>query len=194
MEHFNKTDIFPSHLWTLDFDNYSKYKRSFVEGIYQLQSELPSKQFSNKGGWQSPNLGVSRPIPFMDPFFDYIFNKFGEIFKEGSRISIMNMWANINPPGSRNDLHCHPGADYVGTFYIHAPKNSGNLTLVNPNLCSEAKYRFSSSHAQSSDHYDISPKDGMFVMFSPHVYHSVRENESNDDRISLAINFNIVDL
>lgn len=189
---FNKTDIFPSHLWTLDFDDHSEYKKSFVEGMYQLQSKIPSKQVSNNGGWQSPNLGNSIPIPFMDPFFDYMFTKFGEIFKEGSRISIVNMWANINPPGSSNLLHCHPGADYVGTFYILAPNDSGDLTLISPNLCSQASYLYSSSHAQSCENYHISPEEGMFLMFPSNIYHCVGENKSNDNRISLAINFNIV--
>ena len=43
-----------------------------------------------------------------------------------------NMWANINPPGAYNKLHCHPNSLFSGVYYVKSEPNSGRLKIHEP--------------------------------------------------------------
>ena len=48
-----------------------------------------------------------------------------------------NMWANINPVGASNALHCHPGATWSGVYYV----DDGGASEEGPaaNWCSKIR-------------------------------------------------------
>ena len=53
------------------------------------------------------------------------------------------MWSIINPPGSANRAHIHPGCTWSGVYYIQAPEGCGNIEFIDPrteNLMHQPRY------------------------------------------------------
>jgi len=93
-------------------------------------------------------------------------------------------WFNYMPPGSTTTLHTHDDDDeqLSAVYYVHAPKNSGNLII------------HSNKKNDSSDKFEITAEAGKFVFFKPDVPHEVSKNLSAKHRLSIGINFGKPDL
>jgi hypothetical protein len=83
-------------------------------------------------------------------------------------------WFNSMPPGSITTAHSHDDYDELlsAAYYVTVPRNSGNLVIH-----------------EGSKKIEIEPEEGMFVFFKPDVVHEVTENLSQEDRLSIGINF-----
>lgn len=83
-------------------------------------------------------------------------------------------WFNAMPPGSVTTRHSHDDDDELlsAAYYIYVPENSGDLILYD----TEPPTR-------------ITPRAGQLIMFPPDLDHEVTRNNSNEDRLSIGINF-----
>lgn len=83
-------------------------------------------------------------------------------------------WFNEMAPGQRTTLHSHDDDDELlsGVYYISAPPGSGHLLI----------------HA-SGPPLAVVPEPGLFAFFSPGLPHEVEVNQSQGQRLSLAMNF-----
>jgi uncharacterized protein (TIGR02466 family) len=109
-----------------------------------------------------------------------------------SKPYLINMWANINPPGGMNKAHQHPNSLWSGVYYIKAPKNCGHLKIEDPRLAaamSMPKHKSGKLPERLLREHGYEPKDGRLIMFPSWLMHSVNPNESNDIRISVSFNF-----
>ena len=83
-------------------------------------------------------------------------------------------WLNQMAPGQRTSLHSHDETDEIlsAVYYLHVPKQSGNLVLHPP-----------------TGPQIITPQAGQALFFAPTLAHEVEENQSSQTRLSLALNF-----
>lgn len=83
------------------------------------------------------------------------------------------LWFNVMNPGDQTTLHRHDDDDELlsAVYYVQVAQKSGTLQLI-----------------RDSVHTEITPKEGMFVFFSPDMPHEVTENRSQHCRVSLGIN------
>ena len=150
---------------------------------------------SNAGGWQSFDdyHGKENPISnvihsHLKPFFN---NR--DIFDQKSTMKMNSMWININGPGNYNHSHNHPGCDLSGVLWLKVPENSGNIVFESPQSFTQARLieAYSQKFKDETLMYDwfyVQPQVGLIVLFPSHVTHSVTQNNSNEDRISVAFN------
>ena len=85
-------------------------------------------------------------------------------------------WFNEMGPGHATLPHHHDEDDeqVSGVYYIRVPDDSGDLLLK-----------------QGEDCQRITPREGMFVFFSPKVVHEVTRNNSDSVRLSVGMNFGV---
>jgi hypothetical protein len=90
-------------------------------------------------------------------------------------------WFNYMPPGSSTMIHSHDDYDELlsAVYYVHVPKNSGNLLI------------YETHKNNQEEKVEIKPRAGEFIFFKPDVRHEVSENHSNEHRLSIGINFGI---
>jgi uncharacterized protein (TIGR02466 family) len=191
-----QNDLFPCRLWEFEVPVFFDIQKELITEIYNLKHTVPTMLISNRGGWQSPDLFS---IQHRSNNLKIIINKItktieSELFNHGSKIKIDGMWYNVNPGGSYNDLHDHPGADLAAIFYIKVPRKSGNLVLMDPFTYKECKLNAAITPLESIRSYSFTPTEGKFIMFPGHLLHRVETNRSKEDRISIAFNINIIRL
>ena len=103
-----------------------------------------------------------------------------------------NMWANINPPGGRNQSHIHSNSLFSGVYYIKVPPKSGKLKIYDPRPGAQFTMPTRKPGNPGKDLWrdaNLEPIPGRIIMFPAWLWHSVEENKSNDIRISVSFNF-----
>ena len=98
-------------------------------------------------------------------------------------------WAIVHGRGETTQLHSHEnnknyaaGPHISAAFWVKVPDNSGDFVFqYNPN-----KYMVSETTIKSVE--------GFFLMFDSTVKHRVTENLSDDYRIVVSMNFNLVEV
>ena len=175
---FNYTSITEAGLWYSCLEDLDT--EYWVKALYECKNHYPKGvSKSNTGGWQSKdNL---HNIPYFYPLINQLYNVINNLFKNPNT-RLLNMWGNISPPNAFNGVHTHNNSissysntDISGVLYLKVPKNSGELIFYDPLFV--------------SNNYTFQPKEKDIILFHQHLPHSVNPNFSQEDRISLAFNF-----
>ena len=114
----------------------------------------------------------------------------------------IEMWANVNRPGSANQLHCHPGSFWSAVYYADAggadeEGHGGELILEDPRYplaymsVPDLVLRYADQSPMYSQ-FALRPATGLMVVFPSWLRHSVRPHAGDRDRISIAINLILV--
>lgn len=159
---------------------------------YFVRDNDKGRVISNYGGWQSNNLDLT--IPELQGLVSYIVENTQRLiikYDLPKKVSIDPLWININGKKDFNQYHEHPKSMFGGIFYIKAPKNCGDLVLVNP-VTTHQHYidpstieKFNEFNSYS---HTVVPEVNKMIMFPAWVPHFTFPNESDEDRISVAFN------
>ena len=153
---------------------------------------------TNRGGWQSNDVDLKNPTiqkftyACMGHIQDYITNYH---FAKNYEIKLTNLWFNCNRYKDYNKMHNHAGCDFSACYYLKVPQDGGNFVLENPipAFTSSGLYRnrIAYYNEYNSGSYTIEAKSNKLIIFPSYVYHSVEPNMTDEDRITIAFNFNI---
>ena len=197
--------VFPTPIWWMDTDiDCSKMQ----DIAYDIAQNMDGKGRSNRGAmnYQSPDFFGEEIIKEDD---DDEFCKLLKLIKEwGNKafdsyescvttLEFANAWININNKGGYNETHTHPGALISGAFYVKVPETGdcGSITFhknameayVTHSLgLAEDLSKAEAPHTHATWTYP--PKEGRLILFPAWVTHGVRENETEEDRISISFN------
>ena len=189
--------LFPFLLHQYDLENFDGIQNKLIDYVYKEKEKDPiGRKISNFGGWQS----IPQYADFSNPLLHQVLIGVKKIFSSSvlrgeMKITVTDMWININGKGHFNKLHDHPGSHFAGVLWIKSLQNSGKLDFENPfgfsrfhemkGYTEEFKSSFNCHPA-----YYLSPKSGKMIIFPSSLNHSVGFNESDEDRIS--VSFNII--
>ena len=174
--------------------------------ITERKKTDPGVQKSNWNGWQSDidmlDWGGAPAQQLADHFLKLCAN-----FTTGQAPNhswTLDMWANVSEAGSSNEAHVHPGVVWSAVYYVDDgydgstdPELGGNLVLYDPRmpfvrmLPHGLRYRRPDGQAADSQ-LSVRPISGRMVMFPPWLYHSVHPFHGAGQRISIAMNANVV--
>ena len=108
---------------------------------------------------------------------------------------INEWWFNINYKGCMNRLHQHPNSIHSGVYYIKAPENCGSIVFPHPSstlMWSWQGSMLKEPNANNSSMATLKPKKNLLFIFPSWADHSVDANESDEERISLSFNTDII--
>lgn len=172
--------IFSVPIWGYILNRENYHLKDYVEYVLELEKNETSIVKSNFGGFQSrDNLNE-------EPIFQELVETLTTMAQDSlsKKLRLTELWANVNHYKDFNGAHTHGG--YVsGVFYLATPENSGNLVLCNPNVRSDVTlFR--------SDNYCIKPQELACIIFPSWLEHYVEPNLSDEPRISMSFNFEIL--
>jgi uncharacterized protein (TIGR02466 family) len=194
--------LFPRQVISTTSERFSLYRDKLQELCYNYMRTDPEKRIrSNRLGYQSKqgSFHAMNEFKFLfDDLDDLIMHCLKEEFhaKDGVQYYIDCSFLNIMPTGSFNHAHIHPGSHMSCVYYVKVPENSGNIVFVCPNEylwdklsgCRRDEY-IKQNDLQTK--FEITPKEGMFLMFPSSLTHLVEANLSEDDRISIVVDINL---
>jgi uncharacterized protein (TIGR02466 family) len=182
-----KHTIFSTPIWGFYLNSHDYQSLDYRDYILEMSTREPSEKKSNFGGWQSrDNIHETEGI-FRE--LTSALNKVAnEILKDqGHRpVEVKEMWANVNGRHCCNGAHIHSGI-LSGVFYLQVPKDSGRLVLINPAVRSDGR-------SLRESNYPIQPEKLACILFPSWLEHYVEPNLSDEVRISLSFNVDVINL
>ena len=160
-----------------------------------VKNGQPHVTRSNIGGFHS---GPIQDNPVFQPLKGFIVKTLNDKLLGGKwyldkpidESFVTSMWSMINRQGHSNVTHNHPLAWFSGVYYVKVPADNtraGNLCFRDP--VSARQYTNSYYRNVQNSMCCLPPVEGRLTFFPGWFEHSVKENETDEDRI--AISFNI---
>ena len=192
---YSNINLFPSVIHQFDVNGFGEIQNQLIDYAYDLKKREPEGvSISNQGGWQSADFPVNNEDDLLQSFLINCLAGFPVIDKS---VNIkIDAWININQPGDYNIKHCHPSNDLSGVLWIKSPKNCGNIEFHSPS-CFETFLEIESyiDDFRNSNNYHhaywFPPEEGRMIIFPSHLEHDVKQNLSNEDRISVSFNIKL---
>ena len=193
---YKVTPIFPTCIHSLEIDNFHTYRDQLIKESYQDRDEDPmGRELSNRGGWQSNQMDIGDCKS--EILKNIIMSSVSKLPMSGNFSCTIEGWKNINEPGNFNISHSHPRSHFSGVLWIKTPKNSGNIVFESPEIFN--RYRELDSYSDEFRYdsnvymtYYFTPKEGNILIFPSNLQHEVKENKSNEDRISYSFNIKFI--
>ncbi len=182
-----RESYFPTYIYFRDFPDGQSLNTDLLKAIRSAQTEdsdgIERSNVKKLGGWHSQN--TLHQHPDFQTLVQRIELTAAEIsdnmdYDPAWRLKIDNMWAVINPPGSFNRAHFHPGCLWSGVYYVQAPENAGRITFNDPrhaHLMMNA--RIAPGKRRASDLWSevfFQPIPGRILLFPSWLLHSVEPN------------------
>ena len=193
---YKVTNLFPSSIHRIGIDNFDDYKDQLIKETYQERDEDPvGRRVSNRGGWQSNQMYIDDCKS--ETLKNIITSSVSKLPMSGSLSCIIEGWKNINEPGNFNIPHSHPRSHLSGVLWIKTPKNCGNIVFESPEIFNRYQEldSYSDEFRSNSNNYMtyyFIPKEGNVLIFSSNLQHEVKENKSDEDRISYSFNITLI--
>ena len=194
----NILKLFPQPIFKYQVDNYKKINEELLKHIYDLHDDdNVGVKKSNINGWHSKPFDLKDNIPnkFYSHINNYIkdvFNKYGWEYID-TKVVCTSMWAIINKKGNFNIEHTHPNNYLSAAYYVKAPKNCGNFKATNPNILNRhIRAKAEQANELNSNSASININEGDLIIFPAYLPHSVEENKSDEDRVIVSFNIDIL--
>tara|TARA_B000000532_G_scaffold204797_1_gene172247 strand:+ start:29 stop:625 length:597 start_codon:yes stop_codon:yes gene_type:complete len=192
---YNYINLFPTIIHKFDVNGFSEIQDKLIHYAYQFKDKDPDGViYSNSGGWQSPDFSVNNEDDVLHNFIINCLAGF-PVIDESFNMKV-DAWVNINKPGDYNIKHNHPGVDLAGVLWIKCPENCGVIEFSSPTVFQShtqiISYTEDFKNQNNLFHsYYFNPTEGRILVFPAHLDHYVKENKSNEDRISVSFNIRL---
>ena len=191
MFNIKQGDIFPTSFYTVNiFD--SQENQIYKDFLVDLSKKTPGTTRSNRGGWQSETNLWEYEIfkPLLKKTTAVTQSIIENISHNHPQMVIRSMWGNINPKGGMNFTHVHPSGWMSGVYYIQLPQGTDEITFEDPRPA--RMMDFQRSCLVSDEYFSHQPKVGELLLFPSWLPHFVLPNTSNEERISVSFNIELV--
>jgi uncharacterized protein (TIGR02466 family) len=171
-----------------DIDN-----SKILKEIKSIQSEDSGRTLTNLGGWQSNDV-VEEELAKYPEMKNLVLKSMEvclEIYKLwqiNDTVYFDNMWININKKYDFNLKHVHPRSFFSAVYYVKTNEKAGDILFYRPDT-QEHYIDSRIPNEYTNKKLQFRPKDSLLVLFPSYLPHIVYPNESEEERISIAINF-----
>jgi len=190
--------FFSTPVWASKIDNYVNINKELVEYIKELKNKDPDgKKVSNVEGWHSKDFNLNDEVP--KKFFSASSKNIQQAFNdmnwdlESQVVKIQSVWTIINKKGAFNERHNHGNSDLSAAYYVQAPLNCGDIVFYDPRPAPVYNHpKSKNSNILNATVNSLKPQEGLLVLFPSYLEHSVKPNLSNESRIVISFNVNLV--
>lgn len=183
--------IFPTHVWI------EQLGESDLQISNQAICEFLDKAITPRPALQHGRSWQTAQTLHMHPFFaslrDAFINACVKVLEQQAvvytDIEITGCWANISPPGSLHTPHVHPNNVLSGVYYPRVA-DGANVIVFHNELKSRAVI---SPPVKQLNEYNagevaVTLESGSLVIFPSTLMHSVPQNRSQQERVSISFN------
>lgn len=190
--------IFPTPIPVYEIEDFARINDTLLEEIAARRQEEQGMVRSNRIGWHSNLDFFARSEPahyelaqkIMRCLVDATQRIRGTKSLDELRLNCVG-WVNVNPRGSYNVPHEHPGAFWSAAYYVKVPiiaedSEAGAIEFIDSRSMPAGNGLVESPYMQSR--YNMRPSPGTLVVFPSTLKHWVHPHDTDEDRITIAIN------
>ena len=190
--------VFSTPIWTGLILNYQELNIKMFKYIKDLQIQNPKGiTKSNVFGWHSEDFDLENEQPKY--FINSISTNLNEAFIDmgwdlkNQEVKVTSMWSVINKKNASNARHIHSNNYISAAYYVKTPENGGDIVFHDPRSVTTFRYpKIAERNTLNSNIFTIQPKEGLLVLFPSYLYHSVDLNRSEEERIVISFNINLL--
>ncbi len=170
-------------------DARTRVNASVLDTLAQLRRSLPPLKAGE--GWQSQqNLHERECFAELVESVDAVTVELLDFLKIGYRgIAITGCWLNVLAPGRAHLMHSHPNNFLSGIYYVKTQAGADTVNFHDPRPQTRIiRPPVTALTADNTDQVVVKVKDGTLLLFPAWLDHSVAENRSAEERISVSFN------
>ena len=157
--------------------------------VADLRAALPNGKRGES--WQS-DQSLDR-LPEFAPLVLAITAAADELFRHLAVVhqgfAITGCWANVNAPGAKHSGHVHPNNFLSGVYYVQTGVGASTINFHDPrSQTGIVRPPVRELTADNADQVVIQIEVGTLLLFPAWLQHSVDENQSTAERISIGFN------
>jgi uncharacterized protein (TIGR02466 family) len=107
-------------------------------------------------------------------------------------ISIDMCWLNAYRRGHSQERHTHINYAFSGIYYLKAPPGASTLVVHAPTSDTMLVSKYLERTMLNTSYMEIEPQEGLMLIFQGKLRHSVRASDIDEERISIAMNADLV--
>lgn len=132
--------------------------------------------------------------PIIQDFIQVCKNKLIDFSKEfgvsTTKIDCTDIWFNISTYGNYQEFHRHAGSHFSVVYYVTAPKGSGDIVFQSAETNTDMfPLPITEVTDASCKTCVYQPEVSALLLFRSNLLHMVKQNKSNENRISISANF-----
>ncbi len=190
--------FFSTPVWTTKISNHDKINKELLIYIQKLRDGDPSGiRRSNFNGWHSKDFQLKDETP--RNFINNVSPSINEAIKDMDwnqnkhEIKITNLWTIINEKGGFNERHHHGNSSLSAAYYVEAPPQCGDIVFYDPRPAPVFSHPIANKpNLLNATVNSITPESGLLVLFPSYLDHSVNPNLSDQKRIVISFNINLI--
>lgn len=186
-------NLFPSCVYEVELFEHVEELKKFS---FELKNKDKGRVFSNVGGWQSNSFSLNKFKKFKSILLNHL-KIYGEYLNldKTKKHEINQIWCNFNYYKDYNIPHLHLNSILSGVYYLTGNNKMGRLVFWHPSDLPEILWlnvKRDEYTVNNSITYNFFPKPGMLYIFPSWLRHSVEPNQTNEERISIAFDTNLI--
>ena len=107
-------------------------------------------------------------------------------------VQIDMCWLNAYRRGHSQERHNHVNYVFSGIYYLKAPPGASKLMIHAPTADVMMAPRTREQTDLNTKYMEIEPEEGLMLVFTGNLRHGVRASNIDEERISIAMNANLV--
>ena len=190
--------FFPTPVWASIINNYKHVNQKIFSYIDELKTNDPEGvRRSNFKGWHSKDFELNNENVII--FVNAISTKLNKALIDmnwdlkNQTVKITSMWSIINQKHALNERHIHGNNFISGAYYVKAPSDCGNICFYDPRSGPTFSHpKTTGPNKLNATVHSIKPEDGLLVLFPSYLHHSVETNLSDEERVVISFNVNLI--
>ena len=185
----NEHMLFPTPLWQIQIKGVDN--DAIKEYCYHLKDNTEGVTISNRGGWHSKEILQPIPDALNELFtnFEGFVNDYCAQITGLNNLMLGNFWININQKYDYNRSHDHQNSILSGVYYVDCEGDDvGNFVAERDDTAEFFLGTYKNVSGFTGTSFAITPLTGFAFLMPSWVLHSVEQNLTDRDRISIAFN------
>ena len=186
----NEHNLFPTPLWQIQIKGVDN--DAIKEYCYHLKDNTEGVTISNRGGWHSKEILEPLPDALNELFSNFLgfVNDYCAQITGLNNLMLGNFWVNINQKYDYNRTHDHQNSILSAVYYVDAEGDDiGNFVAERDDTAEFFLGSYKNVSGFTGTSFSITPLTGFAFLMPSWMLHSVEQNLTDRDRISIAFNF-----
>jgi|APGre2960657373_1045057.scaffolds.fasta_scaffold86731_2 uncharacterized protein (TIGR02466 family) len=187
---------FPTLIDISHLDQFKPNNDSYAQCVYNVRDNSPKRNVQWKcDTFSTLNLYDMKSDPLFADLISACASQvkiFAREYGVDSDPVCIDSWLNLAPPKEYQEYHMHAKSHFSVVYYVKTPKDCGNLSFRSSEANTDM-FPLPASVSVPANYKTCTytPQESMLVIFRSNLLHMVEKNKSDEDRISISINFNV---